>query len=133
MSKNRNYRDYSNRNKVEEEKTEEQIVEETIVSEEVKEEDPVEEVNLDYTKKEEIDTKGLDANVFAEELPKGKISCDKLRVRTSPAAEPNNILGIYLKGTEVTILKDMGEWLSVEIEKNSVTVRGFVMAEFIER
>ena len=132
MSKNRNYRDYSYKKKPIEETPE--VSEEAV--EELTEEDTVEEtqeVNLDYTKKEEMDTKGLDANTFAEEYPKGKISCDKLRVRTSPAVEPNNILGLYLKGTEVTILKDMGEWLSVEIEKNSVTVRGFVMSEFIER
>lgn len=135
MSKNRNYRDYSYKKKPVE-AIEELPVEETQeVSEEAIEKLPEEtqEVNLNYTNKEEIDTKGLGANTFAEEYPKGKISCDKLRVRTSPAVEPNNILGLYLKGTEVAILKDMGEWLSVEIEKNSVTVRGFVMAEFIER
>ena len=62
MSKNRNYRDYSYKKKPVEETQE--------VSEEAIEELPVEEtqeVNLDYTKKEEIDTKGLDANTFAEE------------------------------------------------------------------
>ena len=42
-------------------------------------------------------------------------------------------MGIYTKGTEVTILEDAGEWLTVEISKNSIVVRGFVMAKFIKR
>lgn len=127
MGKNRNYRDYSK--KFNSEKEEETKVEE--VAEETTTEEPKEEVYV----KEEIDTKGLDANTFANEYPKGKIKCvDRLRVRTSTEAKDNkNVLGLFENGTEVTILEDLGDWLSVEIEKNSIKSRGFVMSKFIER
>lgn len=127
MGKNRNYRDYSKKfdSEKEEETKVEEVVEETII------EEPKEEAYV----KEEIDTKGLDANTFANDYPKGKIKCkDKLRVRTSMDAKDNkNVLGLFDNGTEVTILEDLGEWLSIEISKNSIKSRGFVMSKFIER
>jgi hypothetical protein len=40
---------------------------------------------------------------------------------------------VYEEGTNATILEDLGEWLSVEVEKNSNKVRGFMMSKFVER
>lgn len=144
MSKNRKFRDYAGYSQKEE--VTEPVETKVMVEEEekdlegiiglikeVRSEEQDDGVTYDYTKKEETNTHGLDANTFKTELPTGVIDTDKLRVRTSPEVKPNNIMGIYPKGTKVTILEDAGEWLTVEISKNSVVVRGFVMAKFIKR
>lgn len=144
MSKNRKFRDYAGYSQKEE--VTEPVETKAMVEEEekdlegiiglikeVRSEEQDDGVTYDYTKKEETNTHGLDANTFKTELPTGVIDTEKLRVRTSPEVKPNNIMGIYPKGTKVTILEDAGEWLTVEISKNSVVVRGFVMAKFIKR
>lgn len=144
MSKNRKFRDYAGYSQKEE--VTEPVETKVMVEEEekdlegiiglikeVRSEELDDGVTYDYTKKEETNTHGLDANTFKTELPTGVIDTEKLRVRTSPEVKPNNIMGIYPKGTKVTILEDAGEWLTVEISKNSVVVRGFVMAKFIKR
>ena len=144
MSKNRKFRDYAGYSQKEE--VTEPVETKVMVEEEekdlegiiglikeVRSEEQDDGVTYDYTKKEETNTHGLDANTFKTELPTGVIDTEKLRVRTSPEVKPNNIMGIYPKGTKVTILEDAGEWLTVEISKNSVVVRGFVMAKFIKR
>lgn len=144
MSKNRKFRDYAGYSQKEE--VTEPVETKVMVEEEekdlegiiglikeVRSEEQDDGVTYDYTKKEETNTHGLDANTFKTELPTGAIDTEKLRVRTSPEVKPNNIMGIYPKGTKVTILEDAGEWLTVEISKNSVVVRGFVMAKFIKR
>lgn len=144
MSKNRKIRDYAGYSQKEE--VAEPVETKVMVEEEekdlegiiglikeVRSEEQDDGVTYDYTKKEETNTHGLDANTFKTELPTGIIDTEKLRVRTSPEVKPNNIMGIYPKGTKVTILEDAGEWLTVEISKNSVVVRGFVMAKFIKR
>lgn len=144
MSKNRKFRDYAGYSQKEE--VTEPVETKVMVEEEekdlegiiglikeVRSEEQDDGVTYDYTKKEETNTHGLDANTFKTELPTGIIDTEKLRVRTSPEVKPNNIMGIYPKGTKVTILEDAGEWLTVEISKNSVVVRGFVMAKFIKR
>ena len=144
MSKNRKFRDYSGYSQKEEVKEpvetrvmveeEEKELEEVIdLVKKVRGEEQADGVTYDYTKKEEVNTHGLDANTFKTELPTGVIDTDRLRVRTSPEVRDDNIMGIYTKGTEVTILEDAGEWLTVEISKNSIVVRGFVMAKFIKR
>lgn len=144
MSKNRKFRDYSGYSQKEEVKEpvetrvmveeEEKELEEVIdLVKKVRGEEQADGVTYDYTKKEEINTHGLDTNTFKTELPTGVIDTDRLRVRTSPEVRDDNIMGIYTKGTEVTILEDAGEWLTVEISKNSIVVRGFVMAKFIKR
>ena len=144
MSKNRKFRDYSGYSQKEEVKEpvetrvmveeEEKELEEVIdLVKKVRGEEQADGVTYDYTKKEEVNTHGLDANTFKTELPIGVIDADRLRVRTSPEVRDDNIMGIYTKGTEVTILEDAGEWLTVEISKNSIVVRGFVMAKFIKR
>lgn len=144
MSKNRKFRDYAGYSQKEEIKEpvetrvmieeEEKELEEVIdLVKEVRGEEQADGVKYEYTKKEEVNTHGLDANTFETELPTGVIDAEKLRVRTSPEVRPNNIMGIYPKGTKVTILEDAGEWLTVEISKNSIVVRGFVMAKFIKR
>lgn len=144
MSKNRKFRDYAGYSQKEE--VTEPVETKVMVEEEekdlegiiglikeVRSEEQDDGVTYDYTKKEETNTHGLDANTFKTELPTGVIDTEKLRVRTSPEVKPSNIMGIYPKGTKVTILEDAGEWLTVEISKNSVVVRGFVMAKFIKR
>lgn len=144
MSKNRKFRDYAGYSQKEE--VTEPVETKVMVEEEEKDlegiiglikevrgEEQTDGVTYDYTKKEETNTHGLDANTFETELPTGVIDTEKLRVRTSPEVKPNNIMGIYTKGTKVTILEDAGEWLAVEISKNSIVVRGFVMAKFIKR
>lgn len=144
MSKNRKFRDYAGYSQKEE--VTEPVETKVMVEEEekdlegiiglikeVRSEEQDDGVTYDYTKKEETNTHGLDVNTFKTELPTGVIDTEKLRVRTSPEVKPNNIIGIYPKGTKVTILEDAGEWLTVEISKNSVVVRGFVMAKFIKR
>jgi hypothetical protein len=144
MSKNRKFRDYAGYSQKEEVKEpvetrvmveeEEKELEEVIdLVKKVRGEEQADGVTYDYTKKEEVNTHGLDANTFKTELPTGVIDTDRLRVRTSPEVRDDNIMGIYTKGTEVTILEDAGEWLTVEISKNSIVVRGFVMAKFIKR
>lgn len=144
MSKNRKFRDYAGYSQKEEVKEpvetrvmveeEEKELEEVIdLVKKVRGEEQADGVTYDYTKKEEVNTHGLDANTFKTELPTGVIDADRLRVRTSPEVRDDNIMGIYTKGTEVTILEDAGEWLTVEISKNSIVVRGFVMAKFIKR
>lgn len=144
MSKNRKFRDYAGYSQKEE--VTEPVETKVMIEEEekdlegfidlvkkVRSEEQTDSVTYDYTKKEEVNTHGLDANTFETELPTGVIDTEKLRVRTSAEVKPNNIMGIYPKGTKVTILEDAGEWLTVEISKNSVVVRGFVMAKFIKR
>lgn len=144
MSKNRKFRDYAGYSQKEEvtkpvetkvmvEEEEKELEEVIDLVKEVRSEEQADGVTYDYTKKEEVNTHGLDANTFNAKLPTGVIDTEKLRVRTSPEVKPNNIMGIYPKGTKVTILEDAGEWLTVEISKNSVVVRGFVMAKFIKR
>ena len=132
MGKNNKYRDYSNYKK---QKEAEEAVEEITEDLPNTPEDPEDPqgLNFDYINKEEVDTKGLDANTVAKEYPKGKIACDRLNVRTSPEVKSNNISGVYAKGTIVTILEDNGDWLTVELSKNSNSIRGFVMSKFIER
>ena len=135
MSKNRKYRDYTNFSQEEPKLTpaEEDVQDLENIIETVKEvrEEPKEEV---YIKKEEGDP-SLEVNTFNNDSLKiGTINCPKLRVRTSESTAKNdNIIGIYEQGTKVTILQDKGEWLFVEIEKNSIQVRGFVMSKFIKR
>ena len=144
MSKNRKFRDYAGYSQKEEVKEpvetrvmveeEEKELEEVIdLVKKVRGEEQADGVTYDYTKKEKVNTHGLDANTFKTELPTGVIDTDRLRVRTSPEVRDDNVMGIYTKGTEVTILEDAGEWLTVEISKNSIVVRGFVMAKFIKR
>lgn len=130
----KNYRDYSKRRNFNNETVKENITPEveTDRPEDPEDSQGLKSLSYDY-KKEEIDTKGLDANTFAKEYPKGSIKCERLRLRKDPSTKPNNIVGVYGEGTEVTILEDLGEWLSVEIEKNSNKVRGFMMSKFIER
>lgn len=152
MSKKK-YRDYTNfsspevTSEVDEEKlerdneeplttAEEEIEDLTKIVETVKE--LREDKNPDelYFKKEEEGDPTLEVNTFNANLKKGKINCpngNQLRVRTSAAVLPNNIMGTYDNETEVTILKDQGEWLFVEISKNSIQVRGFVMSKFISK
>ena len=131
MGKNRNYRDYSKKFNEEKEPVVEETKEEVTEVEET--EESKEELEFVYGK-EEVDTKGLDKNTFEKELPIGIINCDRLRVRNSPDdSNNNNVLGIYTRGTKVTILEDLGKWLSIEVSKNSVKNRGFVMSEFIKR
>ncbi len=144
MSKNRKFRDYAGYSQKEEVKEpvetrvmveeEEKELEEVIgLIKEVRGEEQADDVTYDYTKKEKVNTHGLDTNTFNAELPTGVIDTDRLRVRTSPEVRDDNIMGIYTKGTEVTILEDAGEWLTIELSKNSIVVRGFVMAKFIKR
>lgn len=130
----KNYRDYSKRKNFNNETVKENITPEIETNRPEDPEDPqgLNTLSYDY-KKEEIDTKGLDANTFAKEYPKGSIKCERLRLRKDPSTKPGNIVGVYEEGTEVTILEDLGEWLSVEVEKNSNKVRGFMMSKFIER
>lgn len=130
----KNYRDYSKRRNFNNETVKENITPEIETNRPEDPEDPqgLNTLSYDY-KKEEIDTKGLDANTFAKEYPKGSIKCERLRLRKDPSTKPGNIVGVYEEGTEVTILEDLGEWMSVEIEKNSNKVRGFMMGKFIER
>lgn len=129
----KNYRDYSKRRNFNEETVKENITPEVETNRPENPEDPqgLNGLSYDY-KKEEIDTKGLDANTFAKEYPKGSVK-EKLRLRKDPSTKPGNIVGVYEEGTKVTILEDLGEWLSVEVEKNSNKVRGFMMSKFIER
>lgn len=127
MSKN-NYRDYSKK-KVEDKPIE--VTEE--VKEEVKAEPEKAEEKPKRTRKKKVDTKGLDNNTLAKEYPTGVVNCPKLRVRTAPKIEPNNVTSVITKGTKVTILEDLGEWFSIEFNKNSVSVRAFVMSKFINR
>lgn len=145
MSKNRKFRDYTGYSQKEEvtepvetkvmvEEEEKELEEVIDLVKEVRGEEQADGVTYDYTKKEEVNTHGLDANTFKTELPTGVIDgAENLRVRTSPEVRKDNIIGIYPKGTEVTILEDAGGWLTVEISKNSIVVRGFVMAKFIKR
>lgn len=151
MGKNRKYRDYTNYGQTEEKnepietvvEEEDELVDEDQELDEIVDtikavretaEEKSDGVTYDYTQKEEVNTKGLDENTFESGHPHGKIKADKLRIRTSPSsANNNNILGIYDKGTVVTILKEEDGWMTVELEKNSNKVRGFAMAKFIER
>jgi hypothetical protein len=130
----KNYRDYSKRRNFNEETVKENITSEVETNRPENPEDPqgLNSISYDY-KKEEIDTKGLDANTFAKEYPTGSIKCERLRLRKDPSTKPGNIVGVYEEGTNVTILEDLGEWLSVEVEKNSNKVRGFMMSKFVER
>lgn len=147
MGKNRKYRDYTNYGQTEE-KNEPIVAEEEELTVEPDEEandleaivetvkavrdlEPDEKGEYTFAKEEEGDP-SLEVNTFKTELKKGKISCPKLRVRTSAsAADDKNIMGIFEQGTPVTILQDQGEWLFIEISKNSIKSRGFVMSKFI--
>ncbi len=127
MSKNRNrvpYSEYSKYGKSEE------MVEEVVKEEPVVEE-KVEEVAVPEVKEEKKDL-GLETNVLSDPVVYGVIDCERLNVRREPKTG-DNIIGVYNKGTKVTILKDLGEWYSVELEKNSVRVRGFAMSKFIKK
>ena len=126
----KNYRDYSKRKNFKEETVKEEITEN--IPENPEDPQGLDSLSYDY-KKEEIDTKNLDANTFAKEYPIGTIQCERLRLRKDPAIKPGNIVGVYEEGTKVTILEDLDEWLSVEVEKNSNKVRGFMMSKFIKR
>lgn len=130
MSKNKNYRRYSEYSK----KTEEEIPE--VVEKEVMEEDveEVKEPELETPIEEpEPEDQGLEVNTLQDEVEYGVIAnTEKLNVRNKPEVG-NNIIGVYDKGTKVTILKDLGEWYSIELEKNSIQVRGFAMKKFINK
>lgn len=134
----KNYRDYSKRRNFKDETVKEEFTyglpntPETNIPEDPEDPQGLKSLSYDY-KKEEIDTKGLDANTFAKEYPVGTVKCERLRLRKDPSTKPGNIVGVYEEGTKVTILEDLGEWLSVEVEKNSNKVRGFMMSKFIER
>lgn len=130
----KNYRDYSKHRNFKDETVKENITPEVETNRPENPEDSqgLDSLSYDY-KKEEIDTKSLDANTFAKEYPVGIIQCERLRLRKDPAVKPGNIVGVYEDGTEVTILEDLDEWLSVEVEKNSNKVRGFMMSKFIKR
>ena len=115
MSKNRKFRDYAGYSQKEEVKEpvetrvmveeEEKELEEVIdLVKKVRGEEQADGVTYDYTKKEKVNTHGLDTNTFKTELPTGVIDTDRLRVRTSPEVRDDNIMGIYTKGTEVTII-----------------------------
>ena len=131
MSKNKNYRRYSEYSKRTEEENPE-VVEEEVTEEAVEEverfEPDLPNVDEDYVKDQ-----GLEVNTLQDEVEYGVIAnTEKLNVRNKPEVG-NNIIGVYDKGTKVTILKDLGEWYSIELEKNSIQVRGFAMKKFINK
>lgn len=130
MSKNKNYRRYSEYSKRTEEENPE-VVEEEVTEEAVEE---VEDAEIETPIEEsEPEDQGLEVNTLQDEVEYGVISnTEKLNVRNKPEVG-NNIIGVYDKGTKVTILKDLGEWYSIELEKNSIQVRGFAMKKFINK